>query len=127
MSAVITYRGKYLSAYHFNGFANGVKEAFRFRKDSCLLFDNKQDAENKIREMHKDLDEWINVDIQKQAKNWSDETRDEFLKESFITYEKLKKIVSKFKIIEELEEDFTIHRTANSYPSIENRVSLRGL
>jgi len=95
----IMFRNRLLKSYHFNGFSGGMQEAFPFSKYECISFSSKKEAKEFIEEMKSDLKLWIEEDIPKQSKEWSEESRGEFLKENKKLYANMLKNVNRFKIV----------------------------
>jgi len=97
---VLTFRGRRLTGYHFNGFGGGMGTAFKFSNSSWLIYKTIKEAKDEIKIMKKDLKEWINNDVVEQAKNWSVDTKQGFLDESRKEYNTMLKNVNSFKIME---------------------------
>ena len=95
----VSFKNRLLKAYYPGSFANGMKRTLLFSNNEWLSFSSVDETQQYLNRIRNDLDDWINRDIPEQAKRWSPNLVDEFIKESQEQYQKMKRNIDKFKVV----------------------------
>ena len=95
----ISFKNRLLKAYYPDSFASGMKRTLSFSNNEWLSFSSVDETQQYLNRIRNDLDDWINQGIPEQAKRWSSNLVDEFIKESKEQYQKMKRDIDKFKIV----------------------------